>query len=282
MNLHSCSNCWHNGLQYDSVGLRVGYCTRHRVILRQADHSTCGQQHRKDLLHLSAERAALRQRERFSPLEVVRIDGERLNGSTGDYVSTDRSLLTDSVASTVAEYHLQSRITTFAQLRWIKGGRSELALVSLGRAYVANCMARDRKWTSGINIAWWVRERCLREPEPILQYDQDIRYELPVSPERQIKLAKSSLLMLRLVFLSDLGRHAADSPQQDEGSPVIRDTSKSVQQLATLADEAAVEAGPELSDLVSWVQDVGLKRVDAALPKESYESIQLELHRDPA
>lgn len=282
MNLHSCANCQHNGLQYDSVGLRVGYCTRHRVVLRQADHSTCGQQKRKDLLHLSAERAARRQRELFPAQTVVRIDGEPFNGSAGSYISTDRTLLTDPVASTVAEYHLQPRIAIFAQFRRMAGARAELALVSLGRAYVANCVARDQKWTSGINIAWWVRERCVREPEPVLQYDQDIRYELPVSPDRQIALAKSSLLMLRLVFFSDMGRHAENSLQQNEGSQVIQDTSKSMQQLTTLADDAAENAGLELAALCSWVQDVGLKRLDAALPKESYEAIQQELHKEPA
>ncbi len=281
MNLHSCANCWHNALQYDSVGLRVGYCTRHRVVLRQADLSTCGQQRRKDLLHISAVRASNRQSETFPAYEVVRIDGQPFNGSAGSYISNSRSLLTDSVASTVVEYHTQPRIATFAQLRKTDGCRAELALTSLGRAYVHNCMVSDQKWTSGVNLMWWVMERCVREPEPVVQYDKDIRYELPVAPERQVALAKSSLLMLRLVFLSDMGRHAASSPQQHEGSPLIRDASQTMQPLETLADDAAEATGTELAELQGWIQDVGMKRLDAALPKDKYEAIQQELHREP-
>lgn len=280
MNLHSCANCWYNGLQYDSIGLRVGYCTRHEVILRQADHSTCGQQHRKDLLQISATRASKRQSETFPAYEVVRIDGQPFNGAAGSYISKTRTLLTDSVASLVAEYRTQPRIATFAQLRRTTGARAELALTSLGRAYVDNCVKNDQKWTSGINILWWVRERCISEPEPIIQYDQDIRYELPVSPERHIAIAKSSLLMLRLLFLSDMGRHAATSPQKEEGSPIIKTTSEAITQLETLADDAAEEAGPELADLKNWIQDIALNRIDAALPRENYEQIQRELHRE--
>jgi hypothetical protein len=281
VNLHSCANCWHNALQYDSVGLRLGYCTRHQVVLRQADHSTCGQQRRKDLLYASAARASAHQCEAFPAYEVVRVDGQQLNGTAGAYVSKDRSLFTDQVAATVAEYRLQPRIATFAQLRRTTGGRAELALVSLGRAYVDNCMAFDGKWTSGVNIMWWVKERCVREPEPNLRYDQDIRYELPVSPERQLELAKWSLLMLRLIFLSDMGRHATNSSQQSDGTQVIRETSQAVQQLESLADDAADAAGTELTPLQGWIQDIGLKRIDAALPKENYEAIQQELHKDP-
>ena len=281
MNLHSCANCWHNGLQYDSVGLRVGYCTRHEVVLRQADHSTCGQQRRKDLLQISAKRAFVRQSETFPAYEVVRIDGELLNGSSGAYISKNRSILTDSVAATVAEYRTQPRIATFAQLRKTEGGRAELALVSLGRAYVDNCMASDKKWTSGVNLLWWTRERCVREPEPVLQYDQDIRYELPVSIERQMALAKWSLLMLRLIFLSDMGRHAANSPQQEEGSSLIREVGQAVQQLGTLADDAAEATDTDLALLKTWIADVGMKRIDAALPQSSYEALQQELHKEP-
>ncbi len=281
MNLHSCANCWHNGLQYDSVGLRVGYCTRHEVVLRQADHSTCGQQRRKDLLQISAKRASARQCETFQAYEVVRIDGELLNGSSSAYLSKNRSLLTDPIAATVAEYRTQHRIATFAQLRKTAGGRAELALVSLGRAYIDNCMAVDHKWTSGVHLLWWVRERCVREPEPILQYDQDIRYELPVSIERQMALAKWSLLMLRLIFLSDMGRHAASSPQPEDSSLLIRETGQTVRQLETLADDAAEATDTDLALLQGWMRDVGMKRIDTALPQSSYEAIQRELHKEP-
>ena len=53
--LASCANCWFNGLQHGSVGLNVGYCTEHRVVLRRADETTCARHMRKDLLLKSSE-----------------------------------------------------------------------------------------------------------------------------------------------------------------------------------------------------------------------------------
>ena len=54
MNLHSCQNCWFNGLQYGALGLPVGYCSRHNKILNVSDRSTCGLHLRKDLTVLRA------------------------------------------------------------------------------------------------------------------------------------------------------------------------------------------------------------------------------------
>lgn len=280
MNLHSCANCWHNALQYDSIGSRLGYCTVHSLVLRHSDHSTCGQQKRKDLLHLSARYAAKRQCEQFPSYEVVRVDGQLLNGSTGEYLSRDTSLLREMVGATVAEYRSYPRIATFAQLRRTPGARADLALSTLGRAYVANCMSTDQRWTAGINLMWWLRERMVQEPEPDLRYDLDLRYELPIAPERQLSLAKGSLLFLRLTFLSDMGLHAAESKQSEEGSPLIQETGLRVQTLESLADDAAEAAGTDLPLLRQWIQDVGLARLDEALPVSHYHAIQKEVHRD--
>lgn len=279
MNLHSCANCCHNGLQYDSIGSRLGYCTLWRLVLRHADHTTCGSQRRKDLLFQSAELARRRQCERFPAYEITRVDGQPLNGTTHEYVSNDRSLLSDPVGSTVSEYRDYERIATFAQLRRTPGGRAELALTSLSRAYVANCVESGGTWTAGVHIMWWVRERFEKEPEPDLRYDQDLRYELPVSPERQLTLAKWSLLMLRLMFLSDMGRHAAQSQQGDEAPAVIREAGQAVMTLETIADDAAEETGTDLGSLRTWVQDMGLRRLDEALPRSRYDAIRAEVHR---
>ncbi len=282
MNLHSCANCLHNGLQYDSIGSRLGYCTLHQFVLRKSDHLTCGQQRRKDLLQISADRAAKRQCELFPAYEIVRVDGERLNGSEAEYLSKDRSLLQETVSATVAEYRRYARIATFAQLRRTPGARADLALASLGRVYVKNCMTLDQKWTTGINLFWWVRERCENETEPDLRYEHDIRYEMPCAPERQLGLAKGSLLMLRLSFLSDVGTYAMQSPQREEDDAlVVREASERVATLSSLADDAAEATGTEWQQVRDWLRDVGLKRIDAALPRADYEAIQTVVHRDP-
>ena len=277
MNLHSCANCSHNALQYAEIGSRLGFCTLHNLVLRRSDHSTCGQQFRKDLLLPSATIAARRQCEIFPPYDVVRIDGQDFNGERQEYLSTDRSLLSDVVGSTVADYDSFPRIATLAQLHRMPGARADLALSSLGRVYVKNCMWADGKWTAGIHVLWWVRERCMREPEPDLRYDSDFRYELPISPDRQLRLAKWSLLSLRLIFISDMGSHAAASKQTADGSSLIREAGLKVQTLADLADDAAESTGSDPLHLLEWLSDVGMKRLDAALPRRDYDAIKKEV-----
>ena len=48
-----------------------------------------------------------------------------------------------------------------------------------------------------------------------------------------------------------------------------------------MADDAAEATNTELALLKAWIADVGMKRIDAALPQSSYEALQRELHKEP-
>jgi hypothetical protein len=89
----------------------------------------------------------------------------------------------------------------------------------------------------------------------------DLRVELPMSITRQIELAKWSLLMLRLTFVSDIGHHADGSSE-----PVAR--------LAGFAEQAAVESNAlNPAQLLRWIGRVGTRLFDSALPEKTYERL---------
>ena len=75
MMLQSCQNCWFNGLQYGSVGLSYGYCARHKVVLNNADETTCGQHIRKDLGFERAQEVSRVHSKHFDNRIIVRVLG---------------------------------------------------------------------------------------------------------------------------------------------------------------------------------------------------------------
>ena len=113
------------------------------------------------------------------------------------------------------------------------------------------------RWTSGIHLYSWTRNTLLGEPEVTAD---DIRTELAIALDRQVSIAKWSLLMLRLVFLSDLGFHA-DTP--------------SVRKLRRLPILAAEATGSlSYSALHNWVKREGVKLADRALSPSAVERIK--------
>lgn len=266
----SCVNCSFNGLQYDSVGTAVGYCTEHKRILQTPSELTCGRLFRKDLPLVSARREQRLHEARFSPGAVSFLRSREL--ANGSATSTSRSdlnvLQRDRVAAAVTNYgRLDTKIESLAQLSALDGARADVALLSLGRVYVLRCKDRGGRWTSGLHLLWWIRGRLGTEPVISIQ---DIRIEAAAPIARQIELAQWSILMLRLTVLSDLGWHATD-----EGHPV-----KSLSDL----DEAAAVETRELSfrKLLRWINTTGKARVHKALSEEEYERLSHELHRDSA
>jgi hypothetical protein len=198
----------------------------------------------------------------FSSSEIVFL---RPNGHTPrqqHYVHTDVSALaTNPVAITVAEWgDLPTKFASLVALRQLSGGRAELARLSLSRSYVKRCVDRNGRWTSGIHLYSWTRSTLLDEPEITAD---DIRTELSISLERQISMAKWSLLMLRLVFLSDLGFHA------DTG------TVRKLRRLPILAAEAT--GNLSYSALHSWVKREGAKLADRALSPRTVEPKKAEV-----
>jgi hypothetical protein len=186
----------------------------------------------------------------------------RPNGHTPrqqDYVSDDTApLASNPVAATVTEWgQLPTKFASLVALRQLPGARAELARLSLSRSYVNRCTSRGGSWTSGIHLYAWTRGTLLDEPDITAD---DIRTELAITLERQVSIAKWSLLMLRLVFISDLGFHA---------------TSGNVRRLRHLPRLAAEgTASLSFSALHSWVKREGAKLADRVLTPNSIERIK--------
>lgn len=260
MKLQACQNCWFNGLQYGSVGLPFGYCTRHRVILNNADNTTCGQHLRKDLgIHRAIEVALVHSRS-FKNDIIVEIKNP--DQATDDISNSDRDediLRQDSVADAVMDYgFLDSKIGSLAQLKSIKTARSDIAISSLGRAYIRNCARNGGKWTSGIHLYWWTKNRISEIPELEVR---DIRYAESINIYRQAELAGWSVMMLKLSLLDDILSYAA--MQNDEiGSEfgIVKRAAYAVQVF-------------NLKKLSSWIKKELVPTLDKKLTQSRYIEI---------
>lgn len=264
----SCVNCCFNALQYDTIGTGFGYCTEHRKILHSPSELTCGRLLRKDLLLPSARRERTRHAQRYTRATVCSLRSAKpVNGEAiGDEPSDLRAMRQDPVTDAVREYGtLQTKIVSLAQLKQMEGARAELALLSLGRAYVDRCVERNGRWTSGLHILWWTRSRLAEEPVIELR---DLQGEAPTPLARRVELAKWAIVMLRLTFVSDVAHHA-----ESDNHPVRK--------LASLPDDAALASESlSASKLLRWVAREGTRRFDSALPESVYNKLAEELHKD--
>lgn len=270
MLLLSCVNCCFNALQHDHVGTTVGYCVEHRKLLNTPSRLTCGRHFRKDVLFETAERESGIHRSRFSEKHVANLfDRTPANGSTTSARPSDIGLVRrDAVGNLVADYgRLATKIVSLAQLRMLEGGRAEIALLALGRSYVRRCVSRGGLWSSGVHIAWWTRQKLGTEPDFTIK---DLRVEAPIPARRQLELARWSTIMLRLVFLSDLGFHAKTARHRMRG-------------LASLPEEAAAATGSlSPTKLLKWVRRNALPRFNWALSEASYAKLCDELGDEDA
>jgi hypothetical protein len=273
MQMLSCANCWYNPLQHDTIGLSVGYCVEHHVVLRRSDETTCGRQRRKDL-SLPAVRAAHDgHRSQVKSDGVYKMKRQRtlvvVEPATEAEIEVDaRDLQADTVGKVVSEYgELNAKIESLSQLRQIPGIRADIALFSLGRAYVNRCVDRGGSWTSGVHLLWWAGERLAVEPDV---RPTDVRMQAPVTLERQIELATWSVLILRLTFIADVAEHAAAT----NGSPVAT--------LRNLAERAAEETGNGIKakPLLRWSARVARRALYEALPEDEYRRLAIALHKD--
>lgn len=269
MILLSCVNCCHNPLQSDVVGTQYGYCTQHRKLLLVPEQTTCGRHLRKDLPIASAERERERHEQQFTPSAVVNPNGKKHEPVNGGYTSaagTDFARLADDkVSDIVFEYgRLDSKVATMAQLRVLDGARPELAMLSLGRGYVSWCVSQKGKWTSGLHLLWWTRKRLSTTPDV---KGTDLRTASPLPPARQIELAQWSLVMMRLMFISDVASFARGDDRFGN--------------LAGLAEKAAEETG-QLSParLLRWVERKGAPAFDAVLSDKRYEQLATEVREE--
>lgn len=263
----SCSNCWHNPLQNDAVGLTVGYCTLHRRVLYESDQLTCGHQKRKDLPLDSALAAMEHHSQQFEPQTIVYIRTRKAANGAASKAAADTAAMTkDPVGEVVADWSTGAKIETLAQLRKMPGARAELAFASLARAYVAWCQRQPRgAWTSGIHLLRWSLQRLDQLPEIAVN---DLRVAGRMTLPRQLELAQWSIVMLRLCFVSDMGHYA-----RQQGSDVVGG-------LDGLVERAAEKTDLSTASLLAWLRGPGLTRAHKALSHDHYESLAKKLHKD--
>lgn len=267
MKLHSCQNCWFNGLQYGALGLAVGYCSRHKKILNAADGTTCGLHLRKDLSINRAREFSIAHIKKYTSKCVVRIiDADCHESDTSDGDKDKNHLRKDAVADAVVDYgELGSTIESLAQLKAIPGARAELAMLSLGRAYVANCISRNGKWTSGLHMYWWSRSRLTDIPEIRVE---DLRSVGATNLSRQSDLTAWSLVMLRVTFIEDITTYA--NQQNDPLGKVY-----------SLTEQAALSMDSfNLRNLKKWLKKEAEPQLDARLSQARYAELAAELHKD--
>ncbi|WP_149574805.1 hypothetical protein [Xanthobacter oligotrophicus] len=267
MKLQACQNCWFNGLQYGSVGLSFGYCSRHRKVLNIADETTCGQHIRKDLGLARAQEVAAVHAKVYDEDKIVRItDNCEIGGDVSASGKDIKILRGDAVAGAVLDYgFLNSKIASFAQLKSMATIRSDVAMASLGRAYVKNCVSRGGKWTSGIHIYWWTKKRIAHIPELMVR---DLRYSESIQISRQAELAVWSVMMLRLSLLDDIVGYARQQNDEvgDEGGITNR-----------AANEVQVF---NLRKLSKWILKELLPALDSRLDDKRYNELASELRRE--
>jgi len=265
MKLHSCQNCWFNGLQYGALGLAVGYCAMHKKILNFPDGTTCGSHLRKDLTLSRALEVSETHKKKY-PIELIcRInDGKHHDRDMSDDQKDMERLKKDPVADTVTDYgELGSTIESLAQLKAMPGARAELAMLSLGRGYTNNCVLNDGKWTSGVHLYWWSRRRLSYIPEVQVT---DLRSVGATQLSRQIDLTSWSLVMLRLTFIEDIITYA-----RDQGDPLGKTPS--------LTEQAALSLNTfNLNNLTKWIKSKAIPQLDAQLSKDRYVELANQLH----
>jgi hypothetical protein len=255
-------NCCHNPLQLGSIGTAFGYCTRHRVALVRPHATTCGQLLRKDLLIQSADR------ERKLHSKVYRVDRVSLvvDPKTDATNLTERPSAhspTDAVVEEVQAYGaVDKKIATMAALHRITGPRAEVAMLSLSRAYIANCFRRDRKWKSGVHLLFWTLQRL--DEEPVFA-PTDLREPLGYSLAQTNAIAKWTLIVFRLGLIADVAAYAGKS-----NDPVAR--------LQKLAINASAVAPPD--DPVKLLAWIGRKKSAwwSPLSPARYAKLREELH----
>jgi hypothetical protein len=268
MRLLSCENCCFNALQYDTIGTTYGYCVEYRVVLRNPYALTCGRLWRKDLTLPRAKSESAIHATSFTKSDVAFL---RPNGRTpreAGFLDEDTSQADrHDVTRQVTEYgKLGTKIASLAGLRMLKSGRAEVARLALGRTYVDRCVNKGGKWTAGIQQYWWTKESLLDEPG--ISTD-DIRSEAPMPLERQLGIAKWAIVMLRLVFMSDIGHHA------------WKEKERRVAELRSLPERAAEATDAvSFSKLMKWVKREGMEIADRALPRRKYEELMEEIHEE--
>jgi hypothetical protein len=170
----------------------------------------------------------------------------------------------DDVVREVLGFGLIPKIGTLAALRALPGVRAEIAWTSLGRAYFANCMRRDNKWTSGLHLAWWALERLTDDPDIDLQ---DLRGEVEQPLKEWTDLAKWFVVASRLLLLLDVSDAARNQPKAN-GIP----------RMSPLIVESFVKIPAGSGARLLRHLNARRRAFAATFPEKHYRSLAMELH----
>jgi hypothetical protein len=119
----------------------------------------------------------------------------------------------------------------------------------------------DGRWTSGLHLLWWTCWRLLDDPDVKVE---DLRVESPAPLARQVDLAKWSIIMMRLMLISDVAWYAGKRER--------------IATLSSLAERAAEKtAALSPSKLLAWIRREGTRIFDRALPEARYRQLAGEL-----
>lgn len=267
MNVLSCQNCWFNGLQYGALGLPVGYCIRHRKILNFADRTTCGMQIRKDLSLNRANEVAIAHSKVFIESKIVRwIDSTEISSDVSSSTKDLAVLQRDKVGEAVTSYgSLNSKIESLSQLGMIHTARSDVAMTSLARAYVSNCIAQGGRWTSGLHLYWWTKKRLADIPKIEAE---DLRFVGSTQLARQIELTSWSVMMFRLSFVDDVIQYA-----KKDGDEIAK--------VGELLNRAATAVSIfNVRKLGAWIRKDIIPELETRLDRTQYEKMANELHKE--
>lgn len=263
--LASCENCCFNPLQNGSVGLSVGYCVEHHLILRDSSATTCGRHFRKDLPFLTAESFARRHQDRYPNKDrILDLVSGQPTDSPNQVTDEVKYIKTDSVGELISDYGFtDKKIATLSALRNANiSSRMEFGCLNLSRTYVHRCKLRGGNWTSGLNILWWIKKRLFESP---MYVASDFRYTTAKNLQRQEELASWSLLMARLLVISDIAIHSNGM----------------LDSLVKLPQEAAV-ASENLTTrkLIKWMKDQGFRKINDAMPENRYRDLMKDILDD--
>jgi len=265
MIVQSCENCWFNGLQYGSLGLSVGYCTLHNKILSSSHSITCRSHRRKDLT-LNRVRQVSEQHSKFyASNEIIRLaDKQAATRETSESKEDLECLHQDEVGESVADYgQLNTTIESLARLRYMQGVRAELAMLSLSRCYVQNCISRNGKWTSGLHLYWWTKSRLHEMPDIKLN---DMRSIAGLPLDRAMTLNQWSIIMLRLLFIEDMAAYAVGDPLASAQG---------------IINEAAVNVTDfNILKLLKWLKREAVPVLDKYMDYKRYTNLAQQLRGD--
>ena len=262
--LNSCVNCWSNALQYDTIGLSRGYCVRHHVVLNAPANATCGSLMRKDLSLASAGVVRDRQAVTYSSDHVQALARPKQQPNGMVHPDTD-AISGDEVAREVVDYGLYpSSIHSLARLSKVATVRAEVAMLSLGRGYVRRCSEGDRRWSSGLHLYRWTRERLAETPQVQIA---DLWVTSATTAARQLEIAAWSVLMLRVALFDDIACHARVAREDKEDGAGLA-------AMPGLLDLAAEETGKlDPKRLARWMKVELGPRLDRALPRRAIDEI---------